>query len=75
MCSDHLKCTLFRSFCTSLYTCQLWSNYKSESVRKLYVAYNNVLDYYAMNRGIAVLVMFVTRGLPTCKMLIRKKSV
>ena len=31
------------------------------------------LDYYAMNRGIAVLVMFVTRGLPTCKMLIRKK--
>ena len=34
------------------------------------------LDYYAMNQGIAVLVssyMFVTRGLPTCKMLIRKK--
>ena len=42
MCSDHVKCTLFRSFCTSLYTCQLWCNYKSESIRKLFVAYNNV---------------------------------
>ena len=31
------------------------------------------LDYYAMNRGIAVLVICVTRGLSTCKMLIRKK--
>ena len=44
MCSDHVKCrpTLFRSFCTSLYTCQLWCIYKSEIIRKLYVAYNNV---------------------------------
>ena len=33
MCSDHVKCTLFRSLCTSLYTCQLWCNYKSESIR------------------------------------------
>ena len=41
MCSDHVKCTLFRSLCTSLYTCQLWCNHKSESIRKLYVAYNN----------------------------------
>ena len=32
MCSEHVKCTLFRSFCTSLYTCQLWCNYKSESI-------------------------------------------
>ena len=42
MCSDHVKCTLFRSFCTSLYTCQLWCSYQSESIRKLYVTYNNV---------------------------------
>ena len=42
MYSDHVKCTLFRSFCTSLYTCQLLCNYKSESIRKLYVAYNNM---------------------------------
>ena len=30
------------------------------------------LDCCAMNRGIEAQVMFVSRGLPTCKMLIRK---
>ena len=35
MYTEDIKCTLFKSYCTSLYTCQLWCNYKSE-------AYNNV---------------------------------
>ena len=76
MCSDHVnivKCTLFRSFCTSLYTCQLWCNYKSESIRKLYVAYNNVLLLCNEPRYCSASYMFVTRRLPTCKMLIRTK--
>ena len=74
MCSDHVKCTLFRSFCTSLYTCQLWCNYKSLSIRKVYVAYNNVFRLLCNEpRYCSVSYMFVTRGLPTCKMLIRKK--
>ena len=74
MCSEHVKCTLFRSFCTSLYTCQLWCNYKSESIRKLYVAYNNVFRLLCHEpRYCSASYMFVTRGLPTCKMLIRKK--
>ena len=29
------------------------------------------LDFYAVSRGIVVLVTFVSRGLPTCNMLIR----
>ena len=71
MCSDHVKCTLFRSFCTSLYTCQLWCNYKSESIRTLYVAYNNVFRLLCNEpRYCSASYMFVTRGLPTCKMLI-----
>ena len=41
-CTEDVNCTLFKSYCTSLYTCQLWCNYKSESIRKLCVAYNNV---------------------------------
>ena len=74
MCSDHVKCTLFRSFCTSLYTCQLWSNYTSESIRKLYVSYNNVFRLLCNEpMYCSASYMFVTRGLPTCKMLIRKK--
>ena len=35
MCTEDVKCTLFKSYCTSLYTCQLWYDYKSESIRKL----------------------------------------
>ena len=42
MCTENVKCALFKSYCTSLYTCQLCYNYKSESIRKLCVAYNNV---------------------------------
>ena len=44
MCTECVKITLFKSFCSSLClnTRQLWWNYKSESIRKHCVAYNNV---------------------------------
>ena len=59
---------------TAAHTCQLWCNYKSESIRKLYVAYNNVFRLLCHEpRYCSASYMFVTRGLPTCKMLIRKK--
>ena len=38
MCSDNVKVTIFRSYCSSLYTSQLWWKYKVNSIRKLYVA-------------------------------------
>ena len=41
MCSDNLKVTIFRSYCSSLCTSQLWWKYNVNSIRKLYVAYNN----------------------------------
>ena len=42
MCSDNVKVTIFRSYCSSLYTSQLWWKYKVNSIRKLYVvSYNN----------------------------------
>ena len=79
MCSDHVKCTLFRSFCPdcpSLNTCQLWCNYKYESIRTLYVAYNNVFRLLCNEkRYCSASYMFVTRGLPTCKRLIRKNGI
>ena len=30
MCTESVKCTLFKSYCTSLYTCQLWFCYRAE---------------------------------------------
>ena len=41
MCSDSVKCSLFRSYVTPLYTAQLWSNYKKMSMQRLKVAYND----------------------------------
>ena len=33
---------VFRTFCTPLYTCQLWSRSTVRSLNKLYFAYNNL---------------------------------
>ena len=45
MCSDNVKVNIFRSYCSSLYTSQLWWKYKVSSIRKLYVAYNNFVCF------------------------------
>ena len=56
-----------------LYTCELWCQYRSESLRKLCVAYNNVFRFLCREpRNCSASHMFVSRGLPTCNMLIRK---
>ena len=49
----------------------LWCQYRSESLRKLCVAYNNVFRFVCRERSASH--MFVSRGLPTC-MLIRKSK-
>ena len=66
MCTESVKITLFRSFCTSLYTCELWCQYRSESLRKLCVAYNDVFRCLCREpRNCSASHMFVSRGLPT----------
>ncbi len=41
MCIDDLKMSLFRLYCTPLYTAHLWSNYRKASLQRLQVAYND----------------------------------
>ena len=43
MCSYSVKITLFRSYCSSLYTAHLWWRYKSGTIRKFRIAYHNIL--------------------------------
>ena len=43
MCSIDVKIELFRSYCSSLYTSQLWTRYTGCAIRKLYTAYHNSL--------------------------------
>ena len=43
MCTADVKAKLFRTFCTPLYTAPLWWIYRAYSLRKLTVAYNDVM--------------------------------
>ena len=43
MCTVPVKVSLFRSFCTPLYTGHLWCRYRQESIRRLTVAYNDCM--------------------------------
>lgn len=40
-CSTDVKITLFRAYCTSLYTCSLWAKYSQKSFGSLRVQFNN----------------------------------
>ena len=42
MCTSNVKSFLFNTYCSPLYTAQLWWNYNASSIKKLYVAYNNI---------------------------------
>ena len=42
-CNVDVKCSLFRSFCYSLYCASLWTNYKQSTFHRLRVNYNNIL--------------------------------
>ena len=40
MCSVDVKITLFKSYCSSFYTAQLWTNYTKTAINTLYTAYS-----------------------------------
>ena len=42
-CSNEVKCSLFKSFCTNMYCCPLWFISTSSSVKKLKCSHNSVL--------------------------------
>ena len=46
MCTIEVKSTLFRSYCSSFYTAQLWTNYSQTAINKLYIAYHNTLKFF-----------------------------
>ena len=46
MCSVEVKVTLFKSYCTSLYTAHLWTNYSNKALNDFYIAYHNVMKLF-----------------------------
>ena len=66
LCSVDVKVSLFKYFCTPLYTAHLWSNYKASSMQKLKVAYNDALRLLVrVPRWHSASQLFVNLGVPT----------
>ena len=45
-CSTEVKVSLFRAYCTPLYTAPLWVKFKKESMSKLQIAYNDCMRIF-----------------------------
>ena len=64
-CSDDVKCTLFQSYCTNMYCCQLWFNSTKSNLIKLSRSYNSVLRrLLCISKLYSASNMFVFRGVP-----------
>ena len=73
MCSIEVKIQLFRTYCTPLYTAQLWWNYSAAALRKMTVAYNDVLRMLlGVPRHTSASEAFAACGLPTYAATIRR---
>lgn len=71
-CSEGVKITLFRAYCTSLYTAHLWSKYKKGSLQKLTVAYNDALRLLLKRpRWSSASELFVTSRISTLPAVLR----
>ena len=73
VCSDSVKCSLFRTYITPLYTAQLWSNYKYMSMQRLKVAYNDAMRLLLrVPRWHSASQLFVSTRVPTSEALLRQ---
>jgi hypothetical protein len=72
-CSDDVKRSLFRSYCSNVYGSQLWSQYKKESYRRVNVAYNNIYrKLFHIKRGESISAGYVTNNIDCFNVLVRK---
>ena len=75
-CSSDVKLQLFKSYCTSLYCCALWSNYSSNAYSKVKVAYNNIFrSLMKVDRYASVSHAFLLMNLDSFSVLVRANIV
>ena len=73
MCTDNVKCKLFKSYCSSFYCSQLWCSYNSASFTKLQTAYNRILrSLFRLDRLDSISQKCIEYGIDSFKVLIRK---
>ena len=71
----HTKVMLFNAFCSPVYGCQLWCNFRKESFNRLRVAYNNALRLLLnVPPWSSASELFVKHGVTSFHSLIRKQQ-
>ena len=72
-CTNDVKIKLYRTFCSSIYCCPLWYNFKESSFRKIHVATNKVFkSLMQMPRDYSASHLFVSTGVDNFSVLRRK---
>ena len=72
-CSVDVKVKLFKSFCSNMYCCHLWSHFKNSSYNKVRVAYNNCFRIlFGLPRYCSASHMFVSNYVMSFGELVRK---
>ena len=73
MCSLGVKLTLFRTYCSPMYTAQLWWNYKKSTITKLQIAYHNILKMFlGMSKYESTSYLCTIFDIQRCQSVIRK---
>ncbi len=72
MCSLDVKLKLFKTYCTPMYTSQMWWNYKKASINKLYFAYYNILKLFLdLSKYESTSTWCALMDVPSCAAVIR----
>ena len=73
MCIENVKVKLFTTYCTSMYTAQLWTNHTMADIYSMHVAYNNTFRLlFGLSRRCSASEMFAVRHVNSCQSTIRK---
>ena len=72
MCSIGVRLALFRSFCSPMYTSQLWWNYKKCTMKRLLITYHNVFKMsISMSKYESTSVLCTVYNVLRCQAVIR----
>ena len=66
-CSERVKNRLFSSYCSNLYLCSLWANYRKSSISRFNVSYNNAFRIlHNLHMRCSVSSMFANAAVDSC---------
>ena len=72
-CSDDVKNSLFKTFCSNAYGSVLWSKYSTNTLQRCIVAFNDVYRFlFKSRRGVSISQIYVTNGIDSFNIYRRK---